>query len=409
MLQPNRKKVVALATLALLPAASWAAGEWRANPRVGLYALFEDNYTLSPTRKQSANSGVLDASVNLVGRYPTTTFSLQPRVRATSTRGAVDRSGTDGYLDLSLDHKGQKSTAGVNARFVDLALFRQYLADDTLTFGLGAISNTPDARALITADNRQRRLDVYPSSSFQLSERLRLNASAYLLDSSFARSSPEYVGFHNETGMLGLSFATTQRSNVTATLSGAQFTPKTGIKSNTYGLSVQWDNALSEIQRYYLRAGAERTKYGVGATAAARSGLNTTSFGAGVSWAWQVNGLLLDATRSVYPNASGAVAEQTELRGRFQHLFSQYVSAYSSVHAVEYKIVGTPTGADGSRTLYGNIGAEWRVTRQIGLTASVTYLGAKPSATARSASSNSVHLGFSWEPNRGAYAASISP
>jgi hypothetical protein len=400
---------IAIAAVALLGTGSALPAQWKVDPRTTLVASFEDNYTLATmsANKQSVSTGIVDASTLFSGHWPTANFAIEPRVRASMTSGNVDQNTVDPFLFMRWDSTGPKSQTAINARYKSETLFRQYLTTTAINFDLGGQSTTGDLRAIV-GRNRQNLLNLDPSASFQLTERVRLGLNAYLVDSSYEHRTSDYINYRNIYESASLGFALTQRSTLSVSGTASQFSPEAGTNSHTYGLQTQWSHDSSAIQRYYLRAGAERTTFGASALPGAVNNATTVSGGAGISWVWQITGLFLDATRNVYPSSTGAVTQQTELRATLQRQFSPYLTGFMSAHGVKYGVVGVTTAADGSRTLVSNIGLEWRITRAVSLFGTLNNISQRLSVQSANASSNAVHLTLVYEPHRGAQTAEIT-
>jgi hypothetical protein len=396
---PIRLTLAAIFLPTILPAADWSAA-----PRVDLSMSVEDNYALA-ANSGTTRVGLLDLSADLRGQTPTSSVTLRPRLRGLAARGGVLRSAADGFLDLSANRKGQTSDLYLSAQWSDLALLRQYLLDSRISFGLGSEPTTSDVRAIISR-GRQRSLGIYPGGSWQVSERLRVNSSMGLLETTYGGSAPGYTDYEYFSGRTGLGYQLSPLAALSVTANAARFEPKGNAQGRNIGLNLQYDKQVSTTNRYYLRLGSERSKHiFTNGTEVSSSGLAT---GAGISWVWLVNGLFFDATRGVSPNSGGVAVQQTEVRGQFRHLFSQYLTGYVSAHAISYAADAAASSADGAGSAYLTVGAEWRYARRWSLYGGLTRFSGKASSTARRDDSNGVQFGVVYEPQRSGNAASIS-
>jgi hypothetical protein len=186
-----------IGTVALISACAITqvvAAEWVFDPRVDLTASYDDNYVLATESqpKESVYAGIADLSLDINGRWPTSSLLLEPRVRTSITTGNIDQDATDGFLTLRWDSKGQKSRWAVFARYSDQVLFRQYFGNADVTTDLGAPSDSTNLRTT-TTHNRQELLEAQPNIQFQLTERTNLGLFGYYTDSSYGQTTKDYV------------------------------------------------------------------------------------------------------------------------------------------------------------------------------------------------------------------------
>jgi hypothetical protein len=400
-----------IGTVALISACAITqvvAAEWVFDPRVDLTASYDDNYVLATESqpKESVYAGIADLSLDINGRWPTSSLLLEPRVRTSITTGNIDQDATDGFLTLRWDSKGQKSRWAVFARYSDQVLFRQYFGNADVTTDLGAPSDSTNLRTT-TTHNRQELLEAQPNIQFQLTERTNLGLFGYYTDSSYGQTTKDYVSYRAFYGLVSLGFAITPRSTLSLRGVGQEFTPDLGADSHSYGLQTEWATASSAIQHYYLRVGVDHTSFDGNGTVAVADDQNTVSGGAGINWVFQVNGLFIDATHNVYPNSTGTASANTELRFRFQHLFTPRASGYVALRGVQYDTLGNVKTADGSRYGIATIGGEWRVTKGISLVGTLNRATQKLNSQAESGTDNFIQLSFIYEPHRGAQSAAI--
>jgi hypothetical protein len=400
--------------LVVVLAGVWAgqgqAAEWKVDPRFDLSASYDDNLSLASqaAAKQSATNGTIDASVDLTGRWPTASLVIQPRILSYGYSGNVDQNSTDAFVTARLTQTGQKSRTGLMARYTYQSLFRQYLSGSDIRFDLGGISNSADLRA-INGRNRQKLLEASPTLTYLPTQRVNLNLVAYFTNSDYGRRTADYISYRSAYGLASAGYAVTPRSTASIRLIGSRFRPDAGVGSQTTGLQGEWSTSLSTVQRYYVRFGADRTTFDSVGAAAAAPGKTTPSGGIGASWVWQVNGLFADVTRNVYPSSTGRTTTNTELRFRFQHLFTQRLYANLTVHGVQYDVVGgnAPT-TDGSRYLIFGASGEWRFTKTMSLRGTVSRASQRLYAQAAAGTDNSILLSFIYEPHRGTQSAAIS-
>ena len=401
-----------LITFGLVATVPALAADWRSDAHVGVTALYSDNYRLatSSAAKQSVSTGLLDLSTTLSARTPTSTFLIQPRLRGSATTPNIDQNATDGFLNVTLAHKGQKSNASLVARYSHQNLFRLYLPNGLVGFDLGSFSNTQTLRA-INGRNAQNLLEVNPSANWRLTQRVQLQVGGYYSDSAYTVRSPDYIDYRNGYGYVGLGFDMTRQDSLGLTVSSSQFQPSGSSSSNTVGVQAEWNRRISEVSRYYFRLGNERTRFGGVIPVGGLKSASSASGGAGISWVFQVTGLFLDATRNVYPNSTGTPLRQTELRARLQHLYSPRTTGWVSLQMLQTDRLGGATNpaanADGGRYLGANLGVEWRFTKTWSLTGSANLVQQRLNLLSTNARSNELGLTVSYEPGRKAQDAAV--
>lgn len=396
--------------LALVAAAPAMSADWRFDPQLAFTALYDDNYRLvtSPLPKQGVTTGVLSLAGSFNGRTPTTQITLTPRVRLSATSPNVDQNASDGFFDVNLLHNGQKSNAGLNATYAHQNLFRLYMPNGGIVFDLGSVSTTEALRTVV-GRNAQNLLRADPFASWKLTQRTRFALNGYFTDSSYSRNTTDYIDYRNTLGAASVSFDATRRDTIGLSVTGSQFkAANTTATTNTYGVQAEWRRAFSEISRYYFRLGNERSKYNGPIPVNGVRTANSMSGGAGVSWVWQVNGLFLDATRNVYPNSTGSVARQTEVRVRFQHLHSPKIQSWIAFDGVKYDYVGGASRvADGSTYYVANAAVEFRVTETFSVQPSIDLVQQKLNSNATAARSNTIGVTLLYVPGRRGQSAAV--
>lgn len=402
-----KTRLACATVVALVCAAPAIAADVRFNPFLNVTGLYDDNYRLDPVNKQSVSTGIFEFGGNLLSRTPTSVISILPRVRLSATSPNVNENAADGYLDVTLRHNGQKSQAALEARYSHVNLFRLYLPSSSLSFDLGAISTTADLRAIV-GKNSQNLLVAQPSVNWKLTPRAWMAVGGYFTDSSYAQRTVDYIDYRNSTGSLSVGFDVTRRDTLSLTASASQFQPSGAASSNSYGVRGEWGRRISEISRYYFRIGDDQTRFGGVIAPGGTRSASSVSGGAGVSWVFQVTGLFIDATRGVYPNSTGAVARQTELRVRVQHLYTPRLTGWAGVHATQYDVLGGgTTSADGSRFALLNFGLDYRINKTMSIAPSINLVQQRLNAAASEARSNAFHLTFLYEPGRKAQEAAV--
>lgn len=408
--------VTALASIGPLLSSAASAADWKANPRIAVSAGHDDNYLLSfdPAQQFSVESGRIEAGVDFVGRTPTGSYLIAPAITSSFLSNHSDLNATDGFLTLGGQHTGEKSV--LNGR-IDLSrqqLLRDALPDSDIGSNLGnPLSGQVLGRTLKATQDLVR---VTPSGQWQLTQRTRFTADVQYLDANYDRRAEAfYTDFRNIQGSAGLAFETSQRGVLTARLLAGNFDPAVGPSANTYGGQLEFSRQLTEISRYYVRAGVDHvtvdsTPAVAGQPARASQTLTRASGGAGIDWQYQVTTLFLDYTRRVDPNPSGHSVAQDQLRARIERRVSPGLALFASGRAIRNLelggyIPGVTTPPQERRYLTASAGLEWRYRREWSLLGAYIYSWQKQSFVGSavdpfSADSNAVRLTLVWEPNR---------
>lgn len=403
-------QIRAAAFLAVVAAAPAMSADWRFDPQVAFSALYDDNYRLapSPQPKQGVTTGVLNLAGSLNGRTQTTLITLTPRVRLSANTPDVDQKATDGFFDVNLQHNGQKSNAGLIANYAHQNLFRLYMPTGGIVFDLGSVSTTEALRTVV-GRNAQNLLRFDPWATWKLTQRTRFSLNGYYTDSKYSKNTADYIDYRNSLASASVSFDATRRDTIGLSVTGSQFKgANTTASTDTIGVQAEWRRTFSEISRYYFRLGNERSKYNGPIPVGGVRSANSISGGAGINWVWQVNGVFVDATRNVYPNSTGSVARQTELRVRFQHLHSPKVQSWIAFDGVKYDYVGGATAvADGSTYFVANAAIEWRVTQTFSIQPSIDLVQQKLNRNSTNARSNTIGVTLLYVPGRRGQSAAV--
>jgi hypothetical protein len=190
-----------------------------------------------------------------------------------------------------------------------------------------------------------------------------------------------------------MGFDVTQRSNVAVTVDAARFLPDLGDGDTTsYGLSSQWNWRRTQVQRFYVRVGVERSRADVGTGT-----VSNTSFvgGAGVSWTYQVTQYVADFVRGVSPSSSGAVVNHSEARFRAIRAFTPRLSGDIGVRALRLR--GAALLVQGSDYAAATAGFQFQATRNYRIAGEYDYTWLRFENEPR-ANSNAVTLSIIYQP-----------
>lgn len=384
----------AFATAALAAGGTVDAANWDYNPRVELAGTYNDNFRLAEDSagKVTAWGPVLDAQLAMRALSQTNELSFTPHVRTSYYPDDHDDQSTDGYFDVKGEHKTQKADLAIVGQYANESIiYSDLLPANFSGVGLGEIVGTGSNRVTVT-DRRQFER-VAPSMTYDFTQREKFLVNLEYEKASFSKNDVfQQIGYKDYDGSVGMGFDVTQRSNVAVTVNGNRFMPDLGGDTTSYGLSSQWNWRRSQVQQFYVRAGATHSQADVpGGT------VSNTSFvgGAGVSWTYQVTKYVADFLKGVSPSSSGAVVNHTEARFQAIRAFTPRLSGNIGVRAIRLR--GAAVLVQGSDYAAATAGFQYQVTRNYRIAGEYDYTWLRFQDEPR-ANSNAATLSIIYQP-----------
>jgi len=374
-----------------------AAQSWEFDPRLHLGYQYNDNYRLDfPGEEIDVSGGLLDARLPVRLATPTRNVELAPRVRATLFPDEPDEDSTDYFFAGMFEQRTQRQVFGVEGGWSRQDVVRSELPNTEIDGNLGEPTTGDTGRA--TFRNERDQFRVQPYWHYDLSQRNRVEAGAYYLDADFQNDVAAGAFIqqdYTDTGVYaGWGYAYTQRSRLTFRGRASRY--ETTFDSDAYGAEVEWRSDFSQTANLYLRVGGQQTEQDrVG-------GSSDTSiiFGAGGRWTWPTTNLFTDLTRSVGPNASGAVIERSELRLRLSRAIRPRFSVIAGARATRDEAIDSTTYPE-REYLTGEVGFDWRFTRAWSIVGEYQYIWQEYSDEPSDTASNAITLGIVYQPGRG--------
>jgi hypothetical protein len=373
------------------------ASNWDFNPRIELAGMYNDNYRLAedPADKIHVGGAMLNASVAVRMLTQTTEISLVPRINTLYFPSDTEDDSTNGYLDLKAIHKTLKANYGLTAQYAnEEVIFSELLPADFPGVELGQIVGSESGR--VTVLNRRTLERVAPTFTYDFTPREHFHFDAEYLHAQYDRNLVQQFGFNNFQAQVGLGYDVTQKVTFTGSVIGTRFEPDVGSgNTNGYGIQTQLDVHPTQIMRYYLRLGAQRSSAEL-----TNQTVNNTSVtgGAGVSWTYQITQITVDALRGVSPSSSGAVVNHSELRFRVLRALQPRLSSFVGARGVSLRgAVGSGLTVQGSDYVAANAGLEYQLTRSYRLTGEYDYTWQRFQGEPRAAA-NAVTLSIIYQP-----------
>ncbi len=377
-------------------AGSAYASNWDFNPRVELGGMYNDNYRLAEDSPDKIHVGgaTLDASLGMRLLTQTSEITLAPRVTSSYFPNDTDDDSTNGYLDVKADHKTLKADYGVAAQYAnEEVIFSELLPANFPGVSLGQIVGSESGR--VTVLNRRTLERLAPTMTYDLTPRRHLHLDAEYLHAAYDKNLLEQIGFQNFTAKAGMGFDLTQKVTFTGSVIGTRFEPNGSNDTNGYGVETQLDVRRTDVMRYYLRLGAQRSTADLPGQSISSTGVTG---GAGITWTYQVTQYVLDAIRGVSPSSSGAVVTHDELRFRVIRALRPRLSGFLGARAIKLRgAVGQGLEVQGTDYAAGAAGFEYQLTRNYHLAGEYDYTWQKFQGEPNAAS-NSIALSIVYQP-----------
>lgn len=377
------------ASLAIVPV---QAANWELQPRVATGYRYSDNYRLGlPGTEIEVSGGELDAAVTLGTVDPRTRFEITPRIRATYFPDEREEDSTDYFVDALLFDETPRRRTGVGASFSRQDVVRSELPGPEIDLGLGQPEIGDSGNTL--RRNRRDLFRVAPYWEYDLSQRHVLELMAQYTDASFDNHfEGQQVDWSELVGSAGFGFRVSPRSLLLVRAVASRY--ETTRTADGYGGELEWRTVVSELSRFYMRLGGQRTE--------PEQGESHTSVVAGIGgdWTGQRNRLFLDLLRSIDPVAAGEIVERYQLKLRLEHDVSQRVAWLVGARALRDDPIDDASTYPRREYLTAETGFELRLHRAWAMRATYNYVWQEYSDEPDDASSNGVFVSLVYEPRR---------
>ena len=393
-------RAVAAAGLLLFSTTPSVGADWSVRPRVGVRALYDDNHRLTEVEGQEIEvaGGSLDARVGLRAESPTGWFEVTPQVRSTFFPDDPDEETDDQFLRLAGEHSGPRSVLGVNVDYARVEILRTYVAAINENAQLGR-PETGEGITPTTTKNRQERMGIIPSFSYELSPRYGLELTAEWLDVGFDRQiEDENEDYSFVSASAGVGFRMSQTSTLWVRGNAGKYEPDAGDPTDGYGMVAEWSKHVSKTSKAYVRAGFNQVEL----VPINDDGTDTVwetgfSGGAGVQWDFEVTNIFLDATHNLDPNATGQVVTRDQIQLRLQRRLKPTTSVFAGVRGIRDSGIASEDLFVDREYATATVGFRWRVTEQFVLTGDYTFAWLKYDNRSDDAQSNAVSLGVVYD------------
>lgn len=385
-----------IATLAIAPASSALAQDWRFEPIFKVGGEYDDNATLDPRTDQEVDlSGLLlNARADIYYTAPATSFFVQPRVVSRNYNDDSVFDSDDYFLRSDFRRRMKLSTFGFRANFEQQSVRTGERSESDLEIeDPDEIPDDDTGRTLRFGD--RTKLRVTPYWEYQVSNVSSIGAKLDYRDTSYDDVFAGILADFSDT-RLDLNYRRSF-SNVTdweIILTGRRYDSENLAEEiDGYGVSAGIVHKLSEKTRVRARIGFEDTD---------ESGADTDPEVAGFVTLirdLETIRLLAQYKRSVSGGGAGRVSVRDSLNLNFRRRLSEKISAGLGVRAYQTKKVGGSDSDEDRDYVQLQSNLTWFLTRSFIVEADYRYTVIdRGEGLGESANSNQVILWFVFRP-----------
>lgn len=262
--------------LVVLPV-SRALAYWQLTPQVEAGITYQTNpryltnaqEDLNPDGGDDVLGTYIDVRTEGLWKTPSTTISLEPRLRRTDyLKANDDLNNDDTFVNFLAAHTGSRGSVGLGFSYQDTLIVTSDFQSE-VPDGPGApppVNGTTGRYSNAT----QKTLSYRPSLTFQVSTRNALSITGQLSDTTYNEDNlrtaitPLYVDFSNSSVELAIRHYLNPKSSFVLALNGGNFladNPGSTIQNSTdsFGITAAYDYTFSETLTGGITAGTSRS------------------------------------------------------------------------------------------------------------------------------------------------------
>ncbi len=271
-----RAGVICASVLVVLPA-SQALAYWQLTPQVEAGITYQTNPRYLTSEQQAVNPDggddvlgtYIDVLTEGVWKTPSTTVSLEPRLRRTDyLKANDDLNNDDTFVNFLAAHTGSRGSVGLSVGYQDTLIvtsdFQSELPDSP---GAPPPVNGTTGRY---SNATQKTWSYQPSLTFQVSTRNALSIRGQLSDTTYNEDNlrtavtPLYVDYSNSSVELAIRHFLNPKSSFVLALNGGNFqtdNPGSRIQNSTdsFGITAAYDYIFSATLTGSVTAGTTRS------------------------------------------------------------------------------------------------------------------------------------------------------
>ena len=371
--------------------------EWSVVPSIQMEEEYEDNIYLTTEAHDTVWGSAVSPSVQLVHTAPTSVTEVSARLRFNRYSGDNVRNTDVQYLTLSSRNRMPRGMWALKGSFA---------RDTTLTTLVEAQSDTADEEKLADTENideglvqvevRRNRLDLDPSWSKNLTERMTLRLGYSLRDVYYsAAEGTSLYDYQRHSLDVALMRQVTERDRLGITAQYSEYrAPEVNSEAGTFSLMASMDHAFSETLRSIMAVGMQNTSSMSGALENEATGY---TFDVGITKKInQSTNYRLALKRDVQPSGAGQVIQSDRFNIHFSSKITSKLTFLLSGKFFRNKsLEASATNVD--RRYYSiEPGLRRLLTRKWSVDGYYRYRYQKYDNVAASAQSNAVFLGVSY-------------
>lgn len=245
--------------------------EWSVIPSIQLEEKYDDNIHLTTKTHESVWGSGVSPSVQLVRTAPASVAKVSARLKFNRYSGDDVRDTDVQYLTLSSRNRTPRGRWALNGSFKRDTTLTTLEGAESNTADEGAESDTSDEEELADAEGideglvqievRRNRLDLDPSWSLNLTERMTLQLGYRLRDVDYsATEGTSLYDYQTHSLEVALMRQVTERDRLGITARYSEYrAPEVNSEADTSTLLASMDHAFSETLRSIVEVGMQNT------------------------------------------------------------------------------------------------------------------------------------------------------
>jgi len=395
----------------LLFAATAQAADWQYRPVLTVASEYDDNPGLveDDFEPREVAGAFLDAAIELRRRTPLSEILITPAVDISRYPGEADENTERLNLDVAGRYRGQRSDWRLFGRVEQVDVRDGAIEDpDFDDSGIeGVEGNEETDTGNLDIQRKRTRIFLRPRFEYSVTQRSFVTVSAALQDVDYDKdelgTDVDFTSVRASVGA-GYRFSEKDRFSIEAVASNFETDPaaetgRTRNETDTYGARLRWDRSISEISRFYVWVGPERSDITdeSPATPAERTE-DTFSWETGYDRRAERSRIRFSLGQSTQPTGAGFVTERNRIRASFDYRLGPRWEMGVALFAQATTRLGGEDDLDDRDYLSGRINLAYRLTRAWKIEGNYNGRFQDEADRPGDAFSNAVYIGMRYEP-----------
>jgi len=392
------------AVASLCAASAASAGELYYQPFAQLSTAYNTNLDLSPlpADKRSGEGYYADAATTVGYATPTTETTLQPRLLYNYYPSATDRNRLEAFLNGNGRYNWQRDRLNFFGTFDhrDDVNAEQPAAADENTVNPGTGTTTPTTGRTAVGVTRDY-LIVDPTYTHSLTPLSGIGVAGEYQFMGYSRSDSSHIGYDFYQVKLFYSRALDLRTDFSFGVYGNHYVARFGDShSNSGGVQgnagYNWSQVLhSNLSVQVQQTDFREVKPNDGGTLSVTShpwgAIFSTVYDAGA-----VTKYSFYLGRSIYPSSAGGLYQTDQVRGQYDHDFTQRLHFTGAVRVFRDKNVSGVVNDNYRNYGTGNLRVQYMLTQRIFVATAYTYVYQKYRLDPASADANVINVSIGY-------------